>query len=319
MTEYVTPTTHIQEPKTTAGARGGRASRSRPLLVSSPISQQERWENYPYTSRLKRPFRGETPTPPTRTGSEIQGFSEKSRSRLRFIATNSRDILRSQLGLTYPGDHWPTDGREFKRHLNAFLTASRRVFPFLSYLWIAEFQSRGAPHVHLFLDVPPTDEHRETLARIWCRIVNPSTGYDDDHWRVHTHPSNFIRWTMGSGSYLCKYLDKAAQKAIPHGFTSFGRWWGNSRGLVPDPETITREQVEDEFPQVDESTGEVNPDAWAFLVRTVGRYHEKCNRRSWFRRTNRSTSALTGAPILRQALDYLRRSRGEPPEPLPPF
>lgn len=299
-------------------------------LVSSPISQTDLWQLYPYTSKLKRPFKGEIPTPPTRKGSEIQVFSEKSRSRLRLTATNSRDVLRVQFGLTYPGDNWPTDGREFKRHLNLFLTHLRKAFPFLSYLWVAEFQSRGAPHVHVFLDIPPTDENRYALARIWCRIVNPSTSYNDDHWRVHSHASNFISWTMGTGSYLCKYLDKAAQKAIPPGFTSFGRWWGNSRGLVPDPETITKPEIQAEFPRVDENTGECYPDAWEFLVRTVGRYHERNNRRSWFRKVGqireikgrkihvRSVSALTGAPIFRQALEYLRRTRGIS-APISPF
>jgi hypothetical protein len=40
---------------------------------------------------------------------------------------------------------------------------------------------------------------------------------------------------MFTGSYLCKYLDKQHQKAIPEGFRCFGRWWGNSRKLVEDP------------------------------------------------------------------------------------
>lgn len=286
-------------------------------LVSSPISQQERFELYPVTSKLKRPFTGPTPVAPTRTGTEIQGFSDKSRGRLRLMATNARDILRSQFGMTYPGDQWPTDGREFKRHLNVFLTAARREFPFLSYLWVAEFQSRGVPHIHIILDLPATTENRYTLARLWCRAVNPDYSEDSEHWAVHTHPTNFIPWTMGTGSYLCKYLDKDAQKAIPEGFYSFGRFWGNSRGLLPEPDQITKEEIQAEFPQVDEETGEEHPDAWAFLVRTVGRYHEHVNRRSWFRRTNRSTSALTGGPILRQALDYLRRTRGAPTEPIP--
>jgi hypothetical protein len=289
-------------------------------LVSSPISQQEFFEDYPYTEKLKRPFKGETPTPPTRTGSQLQGFSDKSRGRLRFTATNARDVLRSQFGLTYPGDSWPTDGREFKRHLNAFLTAARRAFPFLSYLWVAEFQSRGAPHVHLFFDLAATDETRLELARLWCRIVNPAYTEKDDHFKVHSNPKNFISWSLGTGSYLCKYLDKAAQKHIPQGFTSFGRWWGNSRGLVPDPDVTTRSQIEEEFPQVNPETGELyEQDAWKFLVRTVGRYHEKVNRRSWFRRTGRSTSALTGAPIFRQTLGYLRRIRGIPPIEQSPF
>jgi len=304
MTEYVTGELGSQD-------RSGR------LLVTSPISQST-FEVYPQTIKVKRPFKGEKPNPPTRSNTQLQGFSDKSRSRLRFVSTNSGHILRSQFGLTYPGDHWPTDGREFKRHLNTFLTQIRKHIPFLNYLWVAEFQSRGAPHVHLFLDLAATDENRRLLAHYWCKAVNPDYLETDDHYRVHSNPKNFIPWAMRQGSYLCKYLDKAAQKTIPAGFFNFGRWWGNSRGLVSSPETFTADQLAAEFPQVDEETGEVHEgNAIAFLVRVVGRYHEKQNRRSWFRKTSRSTSALTGGPIFRQALEYLRNTRGNPQEPEP--
>lgn len=55
-------------------------------LVSSPISQKTVFEVYPATLKVKRPFNGEAPVPPTRTGQQLKGFSDKSRSRLRFNA-----------------------------------------------------------------------------------------------------------------------------------------------------------------------------------------------------------------------------------------
>ncbi len=314
MTVYVIPVENSQG--LTTGDPAHVAGDGEAPLVSSPISQKTEIQLYPVTIKIKRQFTGEMPTPPVRSGSQLQGFSDKSRGRLRFTATNSRDLLQSQFGLTYHNE-WPTDGREFKRHLNLFLTRCRQAFPFLSYLWIAEFQSRGAPHVHLFLDLPANADHRATFARIWCSIVDP-TGADASLYAFHDHPSNFITWTMGTGAYLCKYLDKAAQKAIPQGFTSFGRWWGNSRSLVPPPEIITQAEIDADLPSIDETTGEMfDQQSWAFLVRTVGRYHEKNNRRSWFRKTNRSTSCLTGAPIFRQALLYLRKTRGVTEEKTP--
>jgi hypothetical protein len=286
-------------------------------LVSSPISHHrviETIEVFPASIRVKRPFNGQKPTPPDRSGSGLQGFSDKSRSRLRFTAANSAHVLRSQFCCTYH-DYWPIDGREFKRHLDRFLTAARRAFPFLSYLWVAEFQTRNAPHAHVFLDLPATAENRDILAHIWSRIVDPS---DPSLLAFHCHSKNMIEWKMGSGSYLCKYLDKQHQKAIPDGFRNFGRWWGNSRGLVPDPDTITPADLQDEFPQVDEETGEIHEgNPTAYLVRIVGRYHEKKNSRSWFRRTSRSATVLTGAPIFRQALEYLRRTRGNPDRTAP--
>lgn len=288
-------------------------------LVTTPISQTDGTEYlhiYPQTVKVKRPFKGNIPTPPERIGSQIQGFSDKSRGRLRFISTNAGDKIYSQFCMTYQ-DYWPIDGREFKRHLNAFLTRCRKHFPFLDYIWVAEFQTRGAPHVHLYSNLPVDPETHSTLARFWVDIAHKG---NCTMLKFHEHSSNFIRWKMGTGSYLCKYLDKQHQKAIPDGFRNFGRWWGNSRGIVPDPDLISRSEIEDEFPQVDEETGETHDaDSWKVLIRTVGRYHERKNRRSWFRKTNRSTSALTGAPIFRQTLEYLYKSRGMTPPQKPPF
>ncbi len=282
-------------------------------LVSSPISQKTEIHLYPKTIKVKRPFKGQTPEPPTRTGTQILGFSDKSRSNLRFTAANSGHKLFSQFCCTYQ-NYWPINGREFKRHLNAFLTRCRQEFPFLEYLWVGEFQTRGCPHAHVYFNLPADEETRIRLAEIWVRIADRG---NKDMMAFHSHEKNMIPWSMGNGSYLCKYLDKLHQKAIPEGFHSFGRWWGNSRGLVAAPEVVTSDTLNDEFPELDEATGELRElNAIAYLLRTVGRYHEKCNRRSWFRRTNRSTSALTGAPIFRQTLDYLRRTQGlTEPEP----
>lgn len=342
MSEYVIPSATCQEQGRAATGAKSREQAKRPGgaagsprgealaeptssegrgLVSSPISEQRTprepltFEVYPRSLRVRRPYHGPVPTPPARSGSTLQGFSDKSRGRLRFTAANAGH-LTAQFCCTYH-EYWPVDGRQFKRHLHAFLIAAGRAFPFLEYLWVAEFQTRGAPHAHVYLNVPVSDENRATLAAIWCRIVQPG---NPSLLAFHDHPKNFIRWDMGTGSYLCKYLDKSHQKAIPDGFRSFGRWWGNSRGLVPPPEQITSADLDDQFPQVDEETGEVHEHAPAIavqLVRLVGRYHEKQNRRSWFRRTNKTTLALTGAPVFRQALAYFHRIRGNSPDPSP--
>lgn len=288
-------------------------------LVSSPISQkhlEETIELYHQTIRVKRPFKGDLPDTPDRTGTELQGFSDKSRGRLRFTAANAGHYLISQFCLTYH-NLWPLDGREFKRQVNLFLTRVRQHFKGVRYLWVGEFQRRGCPHLHFYSSIPVTSENHEFLAKTWNSIADPNSG---DHLIWHRHPSTFIDWEMFTGSYLCKYLDKEHQKAIPQGFQSFGRWWGNSRGLVDQPEIITPEELDAELSEeaIDTETGEIVEERKAaiWLLRQVGRYHEHKNRRSWFRKTNKTTSALTGAPIFRQLLDYLRR---QPPllQPVP--
>ncbi len=284
-------------------------------LVSYPISQthaEQTIELYPKTIKIKRPFLGEKPQPPNREGTEIQGFSKKARSHLRFTASNATTLAHcAQFVATYH-DCWPINGKELKRQLNLFLTRLRKKIPFLDYLWITEFQVRNAPHFHIYLNVEASEENRRMIGQIWHEIA----GYGDEKhrwWHVDRVEQNgqsaLIPWDMNAG-YICKYLDKEHQKEVPEGFQSVGRWWGNSRGLIADPERITQSDIEDELPQFDSETGEVHDgSATAFLVRTVGRYHEKQNPRSWFRKTNRSTSALTGAPIFRQALEYLRKNR----------
>jgi hypothetical protein len=288
-------------------------------LVPSPISQKpygETWEEYDQSFRVKRPFNGDLPDTPDRTGTELQGFSDKSRGRLRFKAANAGHYLISQFCLTYH-NLWPIDGREFKRQVNLFLTRVRQQFKSVRYLWVGEFQKRGCPHLHFYSSIPVSPENHEFLAQTWHSIADPDSG---DHLIWHRHPSTFIEWEMHTGSYLCKYLDKKHQKAIPEGFQSFGRWWGASRGLVDEPEITTPEEIDAEFSYmaVDPETGEILEEfkASTWVLRQIGRYHEHKNRRSWFRKTNRTTSVLTGAPIFRQLLEYLRR---QPPllQPVP--
>ena len=308
-------------PPTCASRRGD--DRAGAPLVSYPISQKTSrrrllaFEVYPRSVRAKRPFSGETPTPPDRTNSGIQGFSNHSRTRLRFAASNCSDLIRSQFCLTYH-EYWPINGKEYKRQLNLFLTRARQAFPFLAYLWVSEFQTRGCPHVHFYSDLPANEENRRILAGIWHKIADPSNEFH--RWFHAERPDAMTPWDMGTGNYLCKYLDKSHQKSIPEGFHSFGRWWGNSRGLVPPPEVVTAEEIVDCFPRVNEETGEtgdLNP--LAFLLRTVGRHHEKISRRSWFRHSNKSTLSLTGAVVFNQSLAYLQRIQGRDDVPPIPF
>ena len=274
-------------------------------LVSSPISQTF-FELYPNSVRIKRPFMGITPEPPARHGSEISGFSKKSRARLRFTAANSGHKIKTQFCMTY-ADVWPVNGRSLKADLNRFLTSVKKSFSGLEYLWIAEFQTRGCPHFHFFSNIDLTPYNHELLTRKWHKIA----GYGQvKHLKVHGHESNFIEWSMNNGSYLCKYLDKEHQKSIPAGFYNFGRWWGNSRKLVPDPDFIHLEELSNEFDTVtcDES-GEIIEefDSVKQITRTLGRHHEHFNKRSFFRKTNRTVLNLTGRKIYDRLIEEWRK------------
>lgn len=266
------------------GATRAASASARPPLVNRRISQradsskrrkspyqmENFWiqlDQYPADVRVRRGFQEGIRS---RVGGGQRGavdsFSDASRRRLAFTARNAFPKLVSQFGMTYH-ERWP-DGATCKKHLNRFLTWFRRSVRGVGYLWIFEFQSRGAPHFHLFLSCEPSDNLREKMACMWNRIADRG---NVKHLAFHRHPNNFIDWDMGSGSYLTKYLEKESQKFVPQGFGWAGRFWGCSRGLCPAPVVHS------------EDTGHSRRDL-ARIVRGLGRWHERKLKR-WGRRS----------------------------------
>jgi len=222
---------------------------------------------------------------------------------LRFRALDAVPSLVSQFGLTYHED-WPRNGRVCKSHLDTWLKVLRRLLPDVGYLWLLEFQKRNAPHYHVFLTCPPDPVTWQKLAEAWCRIIS---GSDDQlWWHGPKRGENWIAWDMGSGSYLCKYFDKEAQKLVPPGYVDFGRFWGNSRGLVQKLDEKTEEEVEDLCSVVDQCTGEVYGGS-KVVIRWLGRLAEKqTNGYSRFRSraSHGSYSILQGAAAFQQICRY---------------
>lgn len=256
-----------------------------PLLVNRCISQRNPRnpvllvELYPRGVRLFRDGKSDPPAGAKRM--EISSFSPGSKRRLRWTASNAFPALISQFALTY--HQRKPDGRTVKAHLNKFLIRLRDHFP-CGYLWILEFQRRGFPHIHLFLTIShETPGLHEFLARTWNRIAEPESG---SHYAVHRHHENFIKWEMGAGSYLCKYLDKAHQKAVPEGFTGVGRFWAASRGIVPPPDILDDPGIK--------------------AVRTICRHYEKSLRgskwKSSARRSRFSFRLPNGAAIAKRLI-----------------
>lgn len=253
-----------------------------------------------------------TQEPPDRSGTEIEGFSTKSRARLRHTAINAFPDLISQFCMTYH-NYWPIDGRELKNQISKFKKRLRRKYSGIAFLYIYEFQTRNAPHVHFFMSIPATVKDRHWLAEAWNDIADPGNQvhlkWHRDRVEKKNGYSSFIPWEMGSGSYLCKYLEKDHQKAVPDGFRKMGRFWGCSRGLVPPPDVVCVSDLDKGF--IPES-GNLKPST--FIIRSIGRYHEKQNPymlkffpRSRFR-DRHSYSVLTGAPVFWQLISYLSKS-----------
>lgn len=282
-----------------------------PPLVTTPISRTNEFQVFPRSVRVHRPATGnQDAIPPDRTGSQITGFSAKSRSRLRFTAVNAFPEIVSQLGLTYH-ESWPTDGRAAKSHLENLLRQLRRWVPSVKYLWLLEFQKRNAPHFHLFLTIPPDESLRLKLARAWVKI----TGGTPAAFKFHEHENNWIPWAINNGQYLCKYLDKEAQKMIPEGYANFGRFWGCSTDLLPDPLRIPVESMT-AYDQIDTATGEIQPGE-SYMIRNLGKLADRQTKGfSRFRkRAHRSSyTILNGSAAFFQIEKYLSRMTSQIPK-----
>ncbi|WP_198297556.1 hypothetical protein [Deinococcus sp. DB0503] len=179
---------------------------------------------------------------------EVQMFSAKSASRLTRMARNASPALVSQFCLTY--HQAAPDGATAKKHLDAWLKAVRRAAPGAGYLWILEFQTRGVPHFHVWLTVPFSEALWKRLGAAWNRIAEPDSlqhlwWHTEERLEARTGKvqRSMLDWDMKGAGYLRKYMSKEAQKCVPDGFGWVGRFWGASRGLVPDPVTIEAEDL----------------------------------------------------------------------------
>jgi len=178
---------------------------------------------------------------------EIEMFSRHSASRLTITARNAFPALVSQMCLTY--HERQLSGEEAKKDLHAWLAALRRAAPGVGYLWILEFQTRGVPHFHVWLTAEFSEGLWKRLGRAWNRIAEPGSR---QHLWWHTEERfdprkgiqrSFMAWDMKGAGYLRKYMSKEAQKCVPDGFGWVGRFWGCSRGLVPEPTEIDADDL----------------------------------------------------------------------------
>lgn len=204
--------------------------------------------------------------PPPR-GAILQ-WSKKSRQRLAFVASNTDVTFRTMITLTYPLE-FPSNGKEVKRHLDAFLKWLRRETGGMSYLWFLEFQRRGAPHFHIIYDTPfprkrvAQRDLRWRVSTTWYRIVGSN---DPKHLQAGCRTER-IRTEHGARNYCVKYAFKMKQKTVPEGYRDVGRLWGASRDVLPRCKRVVR-CTEDDVRSILE-TWEYRPDADRTLYRVL--------------------------------------------------
>lgn len=158
----------------------------------------------------------------------ITAFSTGSLKRMKHTARNI-DLGASpgMITLTYPATY-PTDGREVKRHW-------QRMQQWLKYrgisgFWFLEFQERGAPHIHVFVDgwVPWRD-----LRKHWIKVIKPKPEEYEDAWAASTKVEEIRSPQNCLNSYATKYASKMEQKEVPESYHNVGRFWGCFGSVKP--------------------------------------------------------------------------------------
>lgn len=134
------------------------------------IRLSRRWEQDP--ERPTRPPLGGGGTRaglagPSTAGRTQRTWSAKSRRRMRFdFGALPWEMLGRRpvmITLTYPGEWevWVPDARVLAKHREAFRSRWQRHFGSPIAVWVTEFQTRGAPHLHLYMALPDSVSEAE--------------------------------------------------------------------------------------------------------------------------------------------------------------
>lgn len=168
----------------------------------------------------------------------IRGFTRESRKRLAWVLANAPADFAVHLTATYHARVDEADGDEVAKRNRALVQRAKTdMNRFLAvigkeagrYVWIQEFQKRGAIHFHLLLE-RAVDERR--LAVAWCRATGQ---LHDPHALEHAVRVRAIEDQTKARKYLIKYFGKGTQKKLPAGVDRAGRFWGASRSLRVGP------------------------------------------------------------------------------------
>lgn len=227
----------------------------------------------------------------------ITNLSESARRNLKRTFRNCEGLTH-MVTLTYPRE-FPQDGKTVKKHWSAMRHwLTRRE---VKGCWFLEFQKRGAPHFHLFID--RWVDYRE-LAAAWFRIAG---GGDRLHLAAGSRIEQ-LREDHAAAVYAEKYAYKADQKEVPEQFVDVGRFWGRFGGLEVEPVAVSESS---ERIAIDRATGEVTASETVLLARAAIRLYNARRRRlglaPWRDNGKRGFTAFDCGDALARYLLFLRK------------
>jgi hypothetical protein len=154
----------------------------------------------------------------------IKKYSFGASKRCKMFMRNTGHLMKVMITLTYPKD-FSMDGEVVKEHLHKFLGWLR--YHGYRYIWVLEFQERGAPHFHVLVD---KEIPYQNVADYWYKVVDSK---DEKHLKAGTKVEA-IRAKDSIGHYLTSYMEKSKQKTVPVEYEKVGRFWGSSKGLLEE-------------------------------------------------------------------------------------
>lgn len=167
------------------------------------------------------------------TRTSVKPYSKSSIRKFVFFFRNI-EPLRCWLTLTYPVEfpHQAAVIRDHRKKICRWLTAHG-----ISYVWVIEFQKRGAPHFHLVLNSQPD---RDALVSYWGSLASPSKSSKADKC-VYLAPARSWDLTV---RYFTKF--KPRQRSVPALIEGeLGRWWGHTKDITADPILVLRSSDDD--------------------------------------------------------------------------
>lgn len=177
---------------------------------------------------------------------KIKALSPAARKRFKLHLRNIREgSLNLFVTLTYGADY-PVDGAIVKQHLKSMRQWLIKQ-GVKQGVWFLEFQKRGAPHFHFFVQ----GNHTLTSAKVakaWARRLKKYLPDSDARDKlIAVHQGNvkngrpcveFVRKPHALSYYGTKYATKSHQKEVPDNYQNVGRFWGYWGEAKPNVQTI---------------------------------------------------------------------------------